>query len=39
MRKNTIDLESVNLSQGIYLVELRDNLTTQTFRTRFVYGN
>ena len=39
MRKNTIDLESVNLSQGIYLVELRHNLTTQTFRTRFVYGN
>jgi len=39
LNKNTIDLESVNLSQGIYLVELRHNLTTQTFRTHFVYGN
>lgn len=39
LNKNTIDLESVNLSQGIYLVELRHELTNQTFRTRFVYGN
>lgn len=37
--KHTINLKPLNINQGIYLIELTHLASSQTFRTRFVYGN
>lgn len=37
--QTVVDLKTLNISQGIYLVEFKHIGTAQTFRTRFVYGN